>query len=89
MARLDLLLKGEVSFWSWALDQFLHGIIGFAIAVPFALWLDRPWLGIAIASGVGLIREIIQLISSGKLHALDRSVDALFWFLGALIVLVF
>jgi len=96
MARIDEVLAGEASWGAWWLDFAGHAGLGAAYALPFQagalLWLD--WsiptaLGIGLGAALfgGVIREVVQCVKSGKLHPLDRSIDALTHLVGAPVAL--
>lgn len=97
MARIDQVLSGEKSWGKYALDVFGHLGLGTAYALPFvaaSLWLLH-WaapvalgLGAAAALFGGVVREVVQAAKTGKLHALDRALDALQHLLGAPVALL-
>ncbi len=90
MARIDQVLSGEKSWGKYALDVLGHAGLGTAYALPVAaLAVFFSWgAAVAIVGGSivaligGAIREVIQYKKSGKLHLLDRVLDALHHVLG-------
>jgi len=96
MARLDEVLAGEKSWGQYSVDVLGHVALGTAYALPVIasgiVWLDDPvpvvlGLGAVAALFGGVIREMVQAVKTGKLHLLDRSLDALQHLLGAPVAL--
>ena len=89
MARIGQVLAGEATWGAWWLDQLGHTGLGAAWAVfPTAasIWweIGEPIVvssAAALLGGIG--REIYQGVKSGKLHPLDRALDAVFHLPGA------
>lgn len=84
MARIEDVLAGKKSWWSYGLDILGHAGIGAGASVlPIAamiFWGDAGFgatqaVGQPIAVGAGALREFFQFKKSGKLHPLDRSLD--------------
>jgi len=96
MARLEKVLAGEATWGKWWLDQLGHTGLGTAYALPFealtwiyfgaGIGMTLMW-GFLIALFGGIVREVVGLIKTGKLHPLDRTFDALFHLPGALVAL--
>jgi hypothetical protein len=96
MARWDQVMSGEKSWGKWWLDQLGHTGLGTAYALPFEamalLWFGAPILmtlmwGALVALFGGVVREVVGLIKTGKLHPIDRLFDALFHLPGAAVAL--
>jgi len=94
MARIEQVLAGEESWGKYWLDVLGHFGLGTAYALPIigiCLFLFPPeWpliytLGFGAGASLfgGTLREIVQFWKSGKLHLLDRALDALQHLLGA------
>jgi hypothetical protein len=97
MARIEAVLAGEKSWGQYALDVLGHAGLGTAYALPFEAaailwfgWAVPVALGLGAAAALvgGVLREIVQAVKSGKLHALDRALDALHHLLGGPIALL-
>jgi hypothetical protein len=94
MARIDEVRAGEATWGEWWLDQLGHaglGAIYSSVGTALGLFVIGwgPWaslgLGLSFALFGGVVREIVQLAKSGKLHFEDRLYDALFHLPGAIV----
>ncbi len=83
MARIEQILAGEKSWGDYSIDVLGHTALGLAYSLP-VVWLNwflgwgwgrGFWLGATAALIGGGVREWLQFRKSGKLHALDRSLD--------------
>jgi hypothetical protein len=94
MARIDEVRVGEATWGEWWLDQLGHtglGAIYSSVGTALGLFVFGwgPWasfgFGVGLALFGGVVREIYQLVKSGKLHAEDRFYDAIFHLPGIIV----
>ncbi len=95
MTRIDDVLAGDKSWGKYSLDVLGHVGLGTAYALPFvalATYFNLSnWIALSIGAAValfgGALREVVQYRKSGKLHLLDRVLDAAQHPLGAPVAL--
>lgn len=96
MARIDQVLAGQKTWGQYALDVAGHAGLGGAYSLgPILLGLlvldAGPWrllaAGELFALIGGVLREVLQWRSSGRLHLVDRLLDVAQHLVGPPIVL--
>lgn len=94
MARIGQVLAGEKTWGRYAVDLLGHSALGAAFALPATIAcvlsgqiILALLLGSIMARLVGLVRERIQYLRTGKLHLDDRLLDIMHHELGAPIAL--